>query len=157
MQNESRIFRPTVRGIFTLIIGLLTFSLLSIFLLTKNLNTSDKSTSVIVYFIAGLFVLFAIMSVYYIFKIKIIITNTDYLTIKYPLKFKSYDIRYNEILTSGISPQIIKTSTRSGIITVYEGKRIILNLDNNFCIDIDSFQTENFKELLEILTKRIKA
>jgi len=155
-ENEKHIFRPTFRSVFTLIISITMFGFFSYNLIENNLIMTNNSISIIEYIIIGFFTLLLIMSIYYILKIKIIVCDINSLIIKYPLLFTKLTFSYNQISKVEHSPQIIKSSTRGGIITVYKGKRITLNFDNKNSLAIDSFQTKNFDEFLVVLKKRRK-
>ncbi|MFP5040952.1 hypothetical protein [Parasediminibacterium sp. JCM 36343] len=151
--NTPYIFRPTIRGIIILIAGILLFGTLSYSLYTTRKEITGVASFIIFYSIELFFILCFAMCNFYVFKIKTIILDKDGLQIKYPLLMSKIEIPFTKINKINASPQIIKTSTRSGIITVYEGTRILLQLDNNNEIDIDSYQTQDFDILCDMLKK----
>lgn len=152
--NEK--FGPTFRGIFTLILSLFMFGALSYIIWTGVKRTGSVSTTVIVYFMESLMLVFVLLSIYYIFKLKIIRANKGSLVIKYPLLFRKITIPFSSITAIQVNPQILKTSTRTGIITVYEGKRVLIKFDGHKHINIDAFHTRKFDKLCLLLKSRIK-
>ena len=152
---ETLKFRPTIRGIFVLVMGIPLFGWLFYVSITPLPKKIFSLETFITFAFGSFSFICTMMSIYYFFKIKFIRLDNDSLTIIYPLLFRKITIPFSHISKIEDEPQIIKVSTRSGVSTFFEGKRIFIQFENKK-IDIDSYQTKDFDDLYNTLQNRIK-
>lgn len=152
---ETLKFRPTIRGIFILVMGIPLCGWLFYVSITPLPKKIFSLETFITFAFGSFSFICTMMFIYYFFKIKFIRLDNDSLTIIYPLLFRKITIPFSHISKIEDEPQIIKVSTRSGVSTFFEGKRIFIQFENKK-IDIDSYQTKDFDDLYNTLQNRIK-
>jgi len=145
--NDSIICYPTIRGVFWTISGLPFFGFLT-YVVFRDFKLD------IILLIQLPFVFGFLLTVYYLFTIRIITVNNEKLVIKYILLFTKKEIVINTIKKSyTLRHKIRGSSSYWGTQTYYEGKRLILELNNNKKIEITQFRTGNFEALLPVFIK----
>ncbi len=152
MNKDSAIIcYPTIRGVFWTILAMIFFGFLACAPFGKPV---DKFDFVVFLLIKLFFIVLFLMAVYYLFTIKVIKLNDQNLIIKYPLLITRKEITFDIITKRYTLRQKIRASFGTWTVhTYYEGKRLILELNSNKKIEINSFQTGNFEALLDVLIK----
>ena len=151
-------YLPTIRGIVSMLIVTILTGVITGQFLFSTIITNGVLDIFIIYGIISFFLFIFVLGCFYLFTIKIIYINNDFLTIRYPLIFKTLNINLTEICDKYEQPFIIKDSSNAfNTYTVYEGKRIILIYDTNKKLEIDSYTTENYFTLKEYILKLTKS
>lgn len=149
--NDSIICYPTIRGIFWTILGLAFFGLLT-YVVFRDYIVKFKFDILLLMQLP--FVFGFLLTVYYLFTIKIIEVKNKKLVIKYPLLFKRKEIALDTIIKAyTLRHKIRSTFATWGYETLYEGKRLVLELNSNKKIEITQFRTGNFEALLPVFIK----
>lgn len=150
---------PTIKGIFMLTFSAIIFGGLAGIIVFSTKTNYDLFEIIVMYGFAIVFSMFFFISIYYILTIKIVYINPFIgLTIRYPLIFRKLEIAFKDL--SNTSEQLLliknKEDYEPKADIVYSGKRLIIFLDNNRNIEINSFMTDDFYTLKDyIVTQNI--
>jgi hypothetical protein len=156
-ENTKIIANPSLLQIGFSLSGILFFSSITFYIYDSEWIIKEKSDSIMMWILVGLFGAFALVSLFMLLNSKKVILTNETLTISYPLLFYIKNIDFNDVNKVREDNYNVKSSHDFSTIEVYNGKKIILELFESKKIEITSFEVTNYKNLAKNLTNITKS
>jgi hypothetical protein len=156
-ENTKIIGNPSLLQIGFSLSGILFFSSITFYIYDSEWIIKEKSDSIMMWILVGLFGAFALVSLFMLLNSKKVILTNETLTISYPLLFYIKNIDFNDVNKVREDNYNVKSSHDFSTIEVYNGKKIILELFESKKIEITSFEVTNYKNLAKNLTNITKS
>lgn len=158
MSEDIKIIaNPSLLQIGFSLSGILFFSSITFYIYDSEWIIKEKSDSIMMWILAGLFGAFALVSLFMLLNSKKVILTNETLTISYPLLFYVKNIDFNDVNKVSEDNYNVKSSHDFSTIEVYNGKKIILELFESKKIEITSFEVTNYKNLAKNLKNITKS
>jgi hypothetical protein len=156
-ENTKIIGNPSLLQIGFSLSGILFFSSITFYIYDSEWIIKEKSDSIMMWILVGLFGAFALVSLFMLLNSKKVILTNDTLTISYPLLFYIKNIDFNDVNKVREDNYNVKSSHDFSTIEVYNGKKIIIELFESKKIEITSFEVTNYKNLAKNLKNVTKS
>lgn len=159
MAAKTFVFRPTFRGIFVFALSFPVFAFFS-WNVGKDVGhfplLSLNGVGNIV--LATLFGFGSLFALYALLKIKVIMIDSKGILIRYPILVRETFFAFQDIQSAGDEPFKIRVGQENFFDSYdykYDGKNLIIHTNRGRKIEINSFQTQNFDKLYQIIRSHV--
>src|SRR6187402_1687533 len=122
-ENTKIIGNPSLLQIGFSLSGILFFSSITFYIYDSEWIIKEKSDSIMMWILVGLFGAFALVSLFMLLNSKKVILTNDTLTISYPLLLYIKNIDFNNVNKVREDNYNVKSSHDFSTIEVYNGKK----------------------------------